>query len=134
MLRVLLDRLQGVQRTTDPVFGALKAQGPKAPWEGSVNFAPTRNTVDVLLDAGPAGPTSTQRRYLSELSGRYETLFQEIQKLLPGDASGYELVCIDFQSHDPFSGRVELTYERTSDHDLQFISITGWHPELFTLE
>jgi hypothetical protein len=134
MFRALIDRVQGLQRSIDPVFGTLAARGRDAPWEGSVHCGPTGSSVDVLLDAGPSGPTSAQRRYFSDFSDRYDGLLQAIQKLLPVDGSGYQLVCIDFQSPDPFSGRVELTYERARDGDLQSITIRGWRPELFIPE
>ena len=135
MIRQFLDRLKGVQRISDPVFGPLARRGANGLLEGIMHFPPTGESVELLIDSSTGVPTAHQHQYWLELQQRYAELLPEIRtslRLDPTDlgdsraAGDFRLVVIDLQSDDPFSGDVELTYEFGGD--IRSVALRGWQP------
>lgn len=100
-------------------------------WEGSVDFAPTDSNVDVLVDAGEAGPTESQRQFLARLAERHPAIDAEVQRMAAGrgDEDGEWLLVVIHAPEDALdAGRCELTYEQGIDH--LTVDVVGWTPRI----
>lgn len=65
-----------------PVYGRIVYQGNDT-WEfGRMYFEPTKKEVDLLIDAGPEGPSDAHASYLTELSTRWPSLRSAWEPLL----------------------------------------------------
>lgn len=133
----LLDRLRGVRTIHDPALGMLRTVGDAGVWEGAVPFAPTGEQVELMLDAGPGGPTAEQQRFPAELARRYAALLPEVERVLraaaAADPSDVRLVVIDIPETGADTGCCELTYESKAG-DLYSIQITAWAPRVIEPE
>lgn len=133
-LRALLDRLAGRRWIDDPVYGRMRLERKAWLWEGSVDFAPAGSNVDVLVEAGEAGPSDAQRQFLARLAERYPELDAEVQRMAAGrgeEDGEWLLVVIDVR-HDALErGRCELTYEQGID--LLSIDVDGWRPRILDI-
>ena len=138
MLRKFIDRLKGVQDISDPTFGSLRRVGPNGLLEGVAHFPPTGERVDLLVDSSTGLPTASQQAYWLELQKQYAAILPDILISLGAEQSGsgavgeFRLVVIDLQSDDPFSGDVELTYERGDD--VRSVALSGWRPRAVNTE
>jgi hypothetical protein len=70
----LFDIFRRKPRVTHPVFGSI-VYADASTWEcGRVHFSPLSKDVEVLITAGPAGPTDDHVCFFRELESRWTTL------------------------------------------------------------
>jgi hypothetical protein len=129
-LSTIFERLLGIRRMVDPVFGplVLRKAGPYSYWEGEVSFAPTGGRVEVFVDADERGPTEAQRGFLRRLADRYPALFAEgLARAERGDPSpeGLDLVWIDIYD-DAAQGNFDLTYASADEARHVVVKVSGW--------
>lgn len=78
----LFDIFRRKPRITHPVFGSI-VYADESTWEcGRARFRPLSKEVEVLITAGPAGPTDDHVRFFGELESRWSTLSSACAPLL----------------------------------------------------
>lgn len=132
MFRNLIDRVRGVRRVSDPVFGELQYYARGRVWEGSVRFAPTGRRIDVSLEAGPGGPTEAQRTMHVEFINRYgkmeSSLLDAIRVHDSHAPDGLTLVAVELPARDADDGHLELTFESPTRGPIYCVELSRWSP------
>jgi hypothetical protein len=138
MLEWLRTALKG-RRLVDSVFGEIRFQKVGF-WEGWVDFQPTGEKVEVLIDASSDGPREEQQEFIVRLALRYADLLPSINLVLqdgftrsrPSSAAGptdsFRLVCIDVPDNPGEAADWSLSYEGRPSGYHYDVQMTGWMP------
>lgn len=135
-----------LEKRIDPVFGEITNEDYA--WIGKVFFAPVGREVDVIIDAGEAGPTEKQRQFYKAVEQEYPrhleaigaALFERFRIWKTGVPRAamwqkLELECINIPSCEATPAEWELSYwcavvdhsfdVGLRDWDIEYISVNG---------
>jgi hypothetical protein len=129
-LSSIVERLLGIRRMVDPVFGRLvfRKMGPY--WEGKASFAPAAHPAEVCVDADKRGPTEAQRGAFRRFMDGYPAFFAGLlARADRGDPSvdGMTPIWIDVPENAA-EGTFEVMYASPDRARHVAVRLSGWNP------